>query len=201
MRHLKNWKVFEAEEVGSDDVQEVTPDTELEQDTASTRKDALKKVGSDLKEFIQKKQVVDDIFKNATDDKSLRQELQDKVYKNRPQDQGRNSYLQEYEYVMRMTRRVNKIKKSIKNDQLKKKEVQHTISDLQNDMSEVTDKEDTNNLMDKINKNKNYLKVIDTNINKNKRQLTLDQTNYLKRKRDFETEMREEQKRIENISK
>ena len=201
MKYLKYWKIFEADEVGSDDIKEISPDVELEKSTQVAQKDALKKVGGDLKEFIQKRQVIDDIFKNVTDDKSLRQELQDKVYKNRPQDQGRNPYLQEYEYVMRMTRRVNKIKKSIKSDDLMKKEVQRTISDLSSSLSETSDKEDVVNLQDKIQKNKEYLKKIETNINRNKRQLALDQTNYQKRKRDFETEMREEQKRIENISK
>jgi hypothetical protein len=201
MRYLKNWLLFEAEEVGSDDIQEVSPDQDLEKDTVSTQKDALKKVGSDLKEFIQKRQVIDDIFKNSTSDKDLKQNLQNSVYKNRPQDQGRNPYLQEYEYVMRMTRRVNKIKMSLKNDELKKKEVQHMISDLKNSLAEVSDKEDTINLQMTIKKNSEYLKKIDDNINKNKRQLALDQTNYQKRKRDFESEMKEEQKRIENISK
>jgi hypothetical protein len=201
MRYLKSWIVFEADDVGTDDIKEVSPDMNLEKDTQNVRKDSLKKISSDLKEFIQKRQVIDDIFKKATDDKNLRQDLQNKVYKNKPQDQGRNSYLQEYEYVMRMTRRVNKIKKSIRNDDIKKKEIQRTLSDLQNDMTEATDKEDIINLKDKINKNKDYSKRVDSNINKNKRQLNLDQTNYLKRKRDFETEMKEEQKRIENISK
>jgi hypothetical protein len=201
MKYLKNWILFEAEEVGSDDVKEVAPDADLEKDTIKTQKDSLKKVDSDLKEFVQKRQVVDDIFKNATDDKDLRQKLQNSVYKNRPQDQGRNPYLQEYEYVMRMTRRVNKIKKSLRNDELKKKEVQRTVSDLKDSLSEVSDKEDILDLQSKIKKNSEYLKKIDNNINKNKRQLSLDQTNYQKRKRDFETEMKEEQKRIENISK
>jgi len=201
MKYLKNWLIFEADEIGSDDVQEVSPDQNLEKDTINTQKDALKKVSSDLKEFIQKRQVVDDVFKNATDDKDLRQKLQNSVYKNKPQDQGRNTYLQEYEYVMRMTRRVNKIKKSLRNDDLKKKDVQHTISDLKASLSEVSDKEDIIDLQSKIKKNSDYLKKIDDNINKNKRQLALDQTNYQKRKRDFETEMKEEQKRIQNISK
>jgi hypothetical protein len=201
MKYLKNWILFEAEEVGSDDVQEVSPDQDLEKDTAKTQKDSLKKVSSDLKEFVQKRQVVDDVFKNATDDKDLRQKLQNSVYKNRPQDQGRNPYLQEYEYVMRMTRRVNKIKKSLRNDELKKKDVQRTVSDLKASLSEVSDKEDILDLQSKIKKNSEYSKKIDNNINKNKRQLSLDQTNYQKRKRDFETEMKEEQKRIENISK
>lgn len=201
MKYLKNWILFEAEEVGSDDVQEVSPDQDLEKDTVKTQKDSLKKVSSDLKGFVQKRQVVDDVFKNATDDKDLRQKLQNSVYKNKPQDQGRNPYLQEYEYVMRMTRRVNKIKKSLRNDDLKKKDVQHTISDLKASLSEVSDKEDIIDLQSKIKKNKDYSKKIDDNINKNKKQLSLDQTNYQKRKRDFETEMKEEQKRIENISK
>jgi hypothetical protein len=201
MKYLKNWILFEAEEVGSDDVQEVSPDRELEKDTLKTQKDSLKKVGSDLKEFVQKRQVVDDVFKNATDDKDLRQKLKDSVYKNRPQDQGRNPYLQEYEYVMRMTRRVNKIKKSLRNDELKKKDVLRTISDLKDSLSDVSDKEDIVDLKSKIEKNIDYSKKIDNNINKNKRQLALDQTNYQKRKRDFETEMKEEQTRIQNISK
>lgn len=201
MKYLKNWLIFEADEIGSDDVQEVSPDQNLEKDTIKTQKDALKKVSSDLKEFIQKRQVVDDVFKNATDDKDLRQKLQNSVYKNKPQDQGRNPYLQEYEYVGRMTRRVNKIKKSLRNDDLKKKDVQHTISDLKASLSEVSDKEDIIDLQSKIKKNIDYSKKIDDNINKNKKQLALDQTNYQKRKRDFETEMKEEQKRIQNISK
>jgi hypothetical protein len=202
MKYLKNWKLFEADdELGSDDIQEAQPDVELEKGTQKSQKDSLQKVGKDLKEFIQKRQVVDDVFKNAEDDKDLRQKLQDSVYKNRPQDSGRNPYLQEYEYVMRMTRRVNKIKRSIRNDELKKKEIQNTINSLTANLADLSDKQDIVDLEDKISKNKDYLKKVDVNLNKNKKQLSLDQTNYQKRKRDFETEMKEEQKRIENISK
>jgi len=202
MKYLKNWKLFEAdEEPGSDDIKEAQPDVELEKSTQNSQKDSLKKVDKDLREFIQKRQVVDDVFKNAEDDKDLRQKLQDSVYKNRPQDQGRNPYLQEYEYVMRMTRRVNKIKRSIRNDELKKKEIQGVISSLTANLQDLSDKQDIVDLEDKISKNKDYLKKIDINLNKNKKQLSLDQTNYQKRKSDFETEMKEEQKRIENISK
>jgi hypothetical protein len=202
MKYLKNWKLFEADDApGSDDIKEAQPDVELEKGTQKSQKDSLQKVGKDLKEFIQKRQVVDDVFKNAEDDKDLRQKLQDSVYKNRPQDQGRNPYLQEYEYVMRMTRRVNKIKRSIRNDELKKKEIQNTINSLTANLADLSDKQDIIDLEDKISKNKDYLKKVDINLNKNKKQLSLDQTNYQKRKRDFETEMKEEQKRIENISK
>ena len=202
MKYLKDWKVFEAdEELGSDDIKEAQPDTELEKNTQKSQKDSLQKVSKDLKEFVQKRQVVDDTFKNAEDDKDLRQKLQNSVYKNRQQDQGRNPYLQEYEYVMRMTRRVNKIKKSIRNDELKKKEIQNVISSLTSNLADLSDKQDIVDLEEKILKNKDYLKKVEININKNKKQLSLDQTNYQKRKRDFETEMKEEQKRIENISK
>ena len=102
---------------------------------------------------------------------------------------------------MRMTRRVNKIKKSIRNDELKKKEIQNVISSLTSNLADLSDKQDIVDLEEKILKNKDYLKKVEININKNKKQLSLDQTNYQKRKRDFETEMKEEQKRIENISK
>jgi hypothetical protein len=82
MRYLKSCIVFEADDVGTDDIKEVSPDMDLEKDTQNVRKDSLKKISSDLKEFIQKRQVIDDIFKKATDDKNLRQDLQNKVYKN-----------------------------------------------------------------------------------------------------------------------
>lgn len=201
MKWIKTWRLFEADELSSDDIQAVSPDMELQKQTQKSRKGALDKIKMDLKEFTQKKQVVDDIFKNAKDDKELKQALQDKVYKNRPQDQGRNPYLQEYEYVYRAFRRVNKIKKSLRDDELNKKETEQTINSLKSDLSDTTDKVDILDLQDKMKKNQDYKKKIDVNINKNKRQLSLDQTNYQKRKRDFETEMKEEQKRIENISK
>ena len=63
MKYLKDWKVFEAdEELGSDDIKEAQPDTELEKNTQKSQKDSLQKVSKDLKEFVQKRQVVDDNF-------------------------------------------------------------------------------------------------------------------------------------------
>jgi hypothetical protein len=201
MKYLKSWTIFENEEIGTDDVKEVSPDQELEKETQDVRKDSLEKINKDLSEYKQKRQVLDDLFKKDIDDSSLSQEIQSKVYKNKPQDQGRNVFLKGYENVMRMIRRVNKLNKSLKKDELKRKDVQNTISDLQSDIQDASDEQDVVNLTNQIKKYKEYLKKIVTNINNNKKQLNLNQTNYLKRKRDFDTEMKEEQKRIENISK
>lgn len=201
MKYLKSWSIFEADEVGTDDVKEVSPDQGLEKDTQTVRKDALGKISKDLAEYKQKRQVLDDVFKKDIDDSTLSQEIQNKVYKNRPQDQGRNPYLKGYENVMRMIRRVNKLGKSIKSDELKKRDSLNTISDLQVDIKDATDKEDVSNLSNQIKKYKEYLKKIVTNINNNKKQLSLNQTNYQRSKREFDAEMKEEQKRIENISK
>lgn len=201
MKYLKSWVIFEDEEIVADDVKEVSSDQELEKETQDVRKDSLEKINKDLVEYKQKRQVLDDIFKKDIDDSSLSQEIQNKVYKNKPQDKGRNVFLKGYENVMRMIRRVNKLNKSLKNDDLKRKDVQNTISDLQSDIQDASDEQDVDNLTNQIKKYKEYLKKIVTNINNNKKQLNLNQTNYLKRKRDFDTEMKEEQKRIENISK
>jgi hypothetical protein len=201
MKYLKSWTIFENEEIGTDDVKEVSPDQELEKETQDVRKDSLEKINKDLSEYKQKRQVLDDLFKKDIDDSSLSQEIQSKVYKNKPQDQGRNVFLKGYENVMRMIRRVNKLNKSLKKDELKRKDVQNTISDLQSDIQDASDEQDVVNLTNQIKKYKEYLKKIVTNINNNKKQLNLNQTNYLKRKTDFDTEMKEEQKRIENISK
>jgi len=201
MRYLKSWTIFENEEIGTDDVKEVSPDQELEKETQDVRKDSLEKINKDLSEYKQKRQVLDDLFKKDIDDSSLSQEIQSKVYKNKPQDQGRNVFLKGYENVMRMIRRVNKLNKSLKKDELKRKDVQNTISDLQSDIQDASDEQDVGDLTNQIKKYKEYLKKIVTNINNNKKQLNLNQTNYLKRKADFDTEMKEEQKRIENISK
>jgi len=201
MKYLKSWTIFENEEIGTDDVKEVSSDQELEKETQDVRKDSVEKINKDLSEYKQKRQVLDDIFKKDIDDSSLSQEIQSKVYKNTPQDQGRNVFLKGYENVMRMIRRVNKLNKSLKKDDLKRKDVQNTISDLQSDIQDASDEQDVVNLTNQIKKYKEYLKKIVTNINNNKKQLNLNQTNYLKRKTDFDTEMKEEQKRIENISK
>ena len=203
MKFIKNWKVFEAEEkeITSDEISPVEPNPDLDKATAQTHKDTLSKIQKSLQDFRQKSQMVDDIFKKNLNDVDLRKELMDSVYKNNKQDQGRNRYIQEYENILRLTRRVGKTKKSISDDKSRKIDIQQNIYSLKDDLLEVTNPEDKTDILDKIKKNQNYLKKIDFNINKNMKELNLDQTNYDKRKRDFETQMKEEEKRIQNLTK
>ena len=202
MKFIKGWKVFEAEEeITSDDISPVDPDSDLDKATEQTHKDTLSKIQKSLQDFRQKRQKVDDIFKKNLNDVDLRKELMDSVYKNNKQDQGRNRYIQEYENILRLTRRVRKTKKSISDDKSRKIDIQQNIYSLKDDLLEVTNPEDKTDILDKIKKNQDYLKKIDFNINKNMKELNLDQTNYDKRKTNFETQMKEEEKRIQNLTK
>lgn len=203
MKFIKNWKVFEAEEeeITSDEISPVEPNPDLDKATAQTHKDTLSKIQKSLQDFRQKQQMVDDIFKKNLNDVDLRKELMDSVYKNNKQDQGRNRYIQEYENILRLTRRVGKTKKSISDDKSRKIDIQQNIYSLKDDLLEVTNPEDKTDILDKIKKNQSYLKKIDFNINKNMKELNLDQTNYDKRKSNFETQMKEEEKRIQNLIK
>lgn len=202
MKFIKGWKVFEAEEeITSDDISPVDPDSDLDKATEQTHKDTLSKIQKSLQDFRQKRQKVDDIFKKNLNDVDLRKELMDSVYKNNKQDQGRNRYIQEYENILRLTRRVRKTKKSISDDKSRKIDIQQNIYNLKDDLLEVTNPEDKTDILDKIKKNQDYLKKIDFNINKNMKELNLDQTNYDKRKTNFETQMKEEEKRIQNLTK
>jgi hypothetical protein len=203
MKFIKNWKVFEAEEkeITSDDISAVEPNSDLDKSTEQTHKDALSKIQKSLQDFRQKQQMVNDIFKKNLNDVDLRKELMDSVYKNNKQDQGRNRYIQEYENILRLTRRVGKTKKSISDDKSRKIDIQQNIYSLKDDLLEVTNPGDKTDILDKIKKNQNYLKKIDFNINKNMKELNLDQTNYDKRKSNFETQMKEEEKRIQNLIK
>ena len=203
MKFIKNWKVFEAEEkeITSDEISPVEPNPDLDKATAQTHKDTLSKIQKSLQDFRQKSQMVDDIFKKNLNDVDLRKELMDSVYKNNKQDQGRNRYIQEYENILRLTRRVRKTKKSISDDKSRKIDIQQNIYSLKDDLLEVTNPEDKVDILDKIKKNQSYLKKIDFNINKNTKELNLDQTNYDKRKTNFETQMKEEEKRIQNLIK
>ena len=202
MKFIKGWKVFEAEEeITSDDISPVDPDSDLDKATEQTHKDTLSKIQKSLQDFRQKRQKVDDTFKKNLNDVDLRKELMDSVYKNNKQDQGRNRYIQEYENILRLTRRVRKTKKSISDDKSRKIDIQQNIYNLKDDLLEVTNPEDKTDILDKIKKNQDYLKKIDFNINKNTKELNLDQTNYDKRKTNFETQMKEEEKRIQNLTK
>ena len=203
MKFIKNWKVFEAEEkeITSDEISPVEPNSDLDKSTEQTHKDALSKIQKSLQDFRQKRQMVDDIFKKNLNDVDLRKELMDSVYKNNKQDQGRNRYIQEYENILRLTRRVGKTKKSISDDKSRKIDIQQNIYSLKDDLLEITNPGDKTDILDKIKKNQNYLKKIDFNINKNMKELNLDQTNYDKRKSNFETQMKEEEKRIQNLIK
>ena len=203
MKFIKEWRVFEAEEkeITSDDISPVDPDSDLDKATEQTHKDTLSKIQKSLQDFRQKRQKVDDIFKKNLNDVDLRKELMDSVYKNNKQDQGRNRYIQEYENILRLTRRVRKTKKSISDDKSRKIDIQQNIYNLKDDLLEVTNPEDKTDILDKIKKNQDYLKKIDFNINKNMKELNLDQTNYDKRKTNFETQMKEEEKRIQNLTK
>ena len=202
MKFIKGWRVFEAEEeITSDDISSVEPNSDLDKSTAQTHKNTLSKIQKSLQDFRQKRQKVDDIFKKNLNDVDLRKELMDSVYKNNKQDQGRNRYIQEYENILRLTRRVRKTKKSISDDKSRKIDIQQNIYNLKDDLLEVTNPEDKADILDKIKKNQDYLKKIDFNINKNTKELNLDQTNYDKRKTNFETQMKEEEKRIQNLTK
>ena len=203
MKFIKNWKVFEAEEkeITSDEISPVEPNSDLDKSTEQTHKDALSKIQKSLQDFRQKQQMVDDIFKKNLNDVDLRKELMDSVYKNNKQDQGRNRYIQEYENILRLTRRVGKTKKSISDDKSRKIDIQQNIYSLKDDLLEITNPGDKTDILDKIKKNQDYLKKIDFNINKNMKELNLDQTNYDKRKSNFETQMKEEEKRIQNLIK
>lgn len=202
MKFIKSWKVFEAEEeITSDDITAVAPDKDIDKAADQTNKDAIEKLQKSLADFKQKSQSLGDIFKKTLNDEELAKELNDKIYINNAQEQGINRFLKEYENILRLNRRSEKAKIAISSDKSRKIDIQQNILDLKSTLSEVTDQEDRANVVNNINKNQGYLKKLDNNIVKKTKGMALDQTNFDKRLKDFQTQMQEEEKRIQNLNK
>lgn len=204
MKNIKGWRLFLEEleeELPVQDV-DVEKDSELDEENNKVKEESLKSIGEDLQEYRQKKQIVQDIFKDLdkTEDE-INKELRDKVYNNKKEADKRNVYLVQWESLFRMQRNLEKLKNSIQNLSNKKIEVNNTMSELMEYFNELTEGKQKLGVSQQIEKNRKYLKDLDMKLTNNKKQLSISEKNYQTKMKSFNDRMKLEEQKIINLSK
>lgn len=167
MRYLSKYlKFFEADEI-SDDILPASPDDDLSASNQKVKDEAIDKVSFNIKEYKQKKSIIDSIFSEKdTDDAKINLNLQNKVYSNQKDLKKRNIYLTNYESIKRLERSIDKINKAIDDDMIKKSDTNKTISDFRSRLSDITDQSERDKIISQIKDNELYIKKIDDNIDR-----------------------------------
>lgn len=197
MRYLSKYlKFFEADEI-SDDILPASPDDDLSASNQKVKDEAIDKVSFNIKEYKQKKSIIDSIFSEKdTDDAKINLNLQNKVYSNQKDLKKRNIYLTNYESIKRLERSIDKINKAIDDDMIKKSDTNKTISDFRSRLSDITDQSERDKIISQIKDNELYIKKIDDNIKLNSNKISLFDKGYKKKLKDFDVQMKAEYQKI-----
>ena len=197
MRYLSKYlKFFEADEI-SDDILPASPDDDLSASNQKVKDEAIDKVSFNIKEYKQKKSIIDSIFSEKdTDDAKINLNLQNKVYSNQKDLKKRNIYLTNYESIKRLERSIDKINKAIDDDMIKKSDTNKTISDFRSRLSDITDQSERDKIISQIKYNELYIKKIDDNIKLNSNKISLFDKGYKKKLKDFDVQMKAEYQKI-----
>lgn len=200
MKYLKEFKIFEADELESDTINAVEPDDKLETDNKNANLEILNKIQKELSEYKQKKSNIDNIFKDIEmRDSDIDKELQSKVYNSEQDVKKRNKYLKNYESLCRLKRIVDKISDSILKDRSKRSEISNQISDLRDRLNDVDSEKQKETINQQIKNSNNFIKKIDSNINSNQKKLSISEKNYNVKKSDFDNQMKIEEQRIKDL--
>ena len=99
MKHIKKFYLFlEAENLeGSDDINSIPNDTQMDNSTDVAEKSALAEVEKNLKDFQNRQQKMVNIFndKKIITDSDLEKALLSGVYDNKKENRARNRYLKD----------------------------------------------------------------------------------------------------------
>lgn len=195
MRHLKGFVLFK-EEVDSEFLPPYSnPDLEESNDKVKTA--ALKEIQDNIKDFNQKKSIMDSIFEKSEESK-IDSDLKSKVYGGESNISKRNPYLREYEAICKLGRLVKNIQGSILDDKSQIDETNRTIRELRSSLSELPDPSNSEKIEGQIEKNEQYVKDLKNNISQNKSKLSKVNQNFDKRKKDFSSRMKLDLVKVKN---
>ncbi len=197
MRYLSKYiNFFEADEI-SDDILPASPDDDLSASNQKVKDEVIDKAASNIKEYKQKKSIIDSIFsEKGTDDAKINLNLQNKVYSNQKDLKKRNIYLTNYESIKRLERSIDKINKAIDDDMIKKSDTNKIISDFRSRLSDITDQSERDKVISQIKNNELYIKKIDDNIKLNSNKITSFDKGYKKKLKDFDIQMKAEYQKV-----
>jgi len=201
MKYLKNYFLFlEDENLGTDDINPLPSDPEMDLKTKNTVSQSLLDSQSLLREFKDKKSKMENIFKDSKikDDVSLDNALLNGVYNSKKDVNQRNRWLKELEVILKAERRKNALQIAIGSDEDQVKRTNDDINRLNSEISNasVSRKEQ---IISTLAMNNKRLKEIKDNIISNKKLLSQDTINWNKKSEDFKTSLKIEEERIKNL--
>ena len=203
MKYLKYFKVFEADETGTDDVSATPQDQSLDDQTKKTMSDSLEEIQKNLKAFQDKKTKMEGIFKDPKiiTDADLEKALMNGIYDNKKENRVRNKFLKGYESVLRSERRKHALHDAINRDTDQIKKTNDDIARLTDELKMVSSDKQIVQINQSLDRNRNRLKELKDNVIKNKSILSRDNTIWQKEQEDFKKDMKDEEAKIKNLSK
>ena len=204
MKHIKKFYLFlEAENLeGSDDVNPVPNDSQMDNSTDAAEKSALAEIEKNLKDFQNRRQKMENIFndKKIISDSDLEKALLNGVYDNKKENRSRNRYLKDFESILRSERRKKKLEESIAKDKDSIKSTNDDIFRLESEMRMDLSQKRMDDIKISLDKNRNRLKELKDNILKNEQMLKRDIIGWQKKREDFKKDMKDEEERIKKLS-
>lgn len=202
MKYLKYFKIFEADEVGTDDISSTPEDQSLNSQTTKTQQDSKEEIQKNLKAFQDKKTKMEGIFKDpkVITDADLEKALMNGVYDNKKENRIRNKFLKGYESVLRFERRKSALQDAINRDMDQIKKTNDDIYRLTDELKMVSSDKQTVQINQSLDRNRKRLKELKDNVTKNKSILSRDNTIWQKEQEEFKKDMKDEEAKIKSLS-
>ena len=202
MKYLKYFKIFEADEFGTDDISSTPEDQSLNSQTTKTQQDSKEEIQKNLKAFQDKKTKMEGIFKDpkVITDADLEKALMNGVYDNKKENRIRNKFLKGYESVLRFERRKSALQDAINRDMDQIKKTNDDIYRLTDELKMVSSDKQTVQINQSLDRNRKRLKELKDNVTKNKSILSRDNTIWQKEQEEFKKDMKDEEAKIKSLS-
>jgi hypothetical protein len=202
MKYLKYFKIFEADEVGTDDIGSTPEDQSLNSQTTKAQQDSKEEIQKNLKAFQDKKTKMEGIFKDpkVITDADLEKALMNGVYDNKKENRIRNKFLKGYESVLRFERRKSALQDAINRDMDQIKKTNDDIYRLSDELKMVSSDKQTVQINQSLDRNRKRLKELKDNVTKNKSILSRDNTIWQKEQEEFKKDMKDEEAKIKSLS-
>jgi hypothetical protein len=202
MKYLKYFKIFEADEVGTDDIGSTPEDQSLNSQTTKTQQDSKEEIQKNLKAFQDKKTKMEGNFKDpkVITDADLEKALMNGVYDNKKENRIRNKFLKGYESVLRFERRKSALQDAINRDMDQIKKTNDDIYRLSDELKMVSSDKQTVQINQSLDRNRKRLKELKDNVTKNKSILSRDNTIWQKEQEEFKKDMKDEEAKIKSLS-
>ena len=202
MKYLKYFKIFEEDEVGTDDISSTPEDPSLDSQTTKAQQDSKEEIQKNLKTFQDKKTKMEGIFKDPkiVTDADLENALMNGVYDNKKENRTRNKFLKGYESVLRSERRKSAIQDAINQDMDQIKKTNDDIYRLSDQLKMVSSDKQIVQINQSLDRNRKRLKELKDNVTKNKSILSRDNTIWQKEQEEFKKDMKDEEAKIKSLS-